>query len=137
MITHIPAPAATTAQILHGPINAATVEGNPKTPLPTIEFTTSATRLQRPMARSSSLRGASSGADSIACLYHKDVMLTKPTEYRRNRIARLHRPSILGPRYGFFSTARLWVRLCSREGLQIYNSPQSGTRQISVIPRNR
>jgi hypothetical protein len=33
------------------PINAATVDGSPKTPLPMMEFTTSATRLHRPMAR--------------------------------------------------------------------------------------
>jgi hypothetical protein len=52
MITHIPHPAAITAQTLDRPIKPATVEGSPKTPLPMIEFTTSATRLHRPMARS-------------------------------------------------------------------------------------
>src|ERR1700731_970533 len=31
----------------------ATVEGSPKTPLPMMEFTTSATRLQRPITRTS------------------------------------------------------------------------------------
>src|SRR5580693_6041628 len=38
-------------------MSAATVEGSPKTPLPMIEFTTSATRLQRPMARIRSWAG--------------------------------------------------------------------------------
>src|SRR5580698_7402988 len=38
-------------------MRAATVEGSPKTPLPMMEFTTSATRLQRPMARTRSWAG--------------------------------------------------------------------------------
>src|SRR5271168_3690362 len=46
-------------------MRAATVEGKPNTPLPMIEFTTSATRLQRPMARSSSRRGGFAEGDSI------------------------------------------------------------------------
>src|SRR5271169_6439639 len=50
-------------------MRAATVEGSPKTPLPMIEFTTSATRLQRPMARRSSGRGGFADGDSIsACV---------------------------------------------------------------------
>jgi hypothetical protein len=32
-------------------MSPVTVEGSPKTPLPMMEFTTSATRLQRPIAR--------------------------------------------------------------------------------------
>src|SRR5580658_7087291 len=60
-------------------MSAATAEGRPKTPLPMIEFTTSATRLQRPMARTRFARGAprtessrsASGATFvIGLLYH-------------------------------------------------------------------
>src|ERR1039458_4948350 len=57
-------------------MRAATVEGNPKTPLPMMEFTTSATRLQRPMARMRSGRGVLAVESSItAGLYHKPTML--------------------------------------------------------------
>jgi hypothetical protein len=51
------------------------VDGNPKTPLPIMEFTTSAVRLQRPMARTSSWLDAFGGSDSgIAWFYHKSTM---------------------------------------------------------------
>lgn len=52
------------------------MEGNPNTPLPMTEFTTSAARLQRPMARTRCLPGAGFWVDSrvdsvTARLYHK------------------------------------------------------------------
>src|SRR5580692_2446752 len=58
-------------------MRAATVEGRPKTPLPMIELTTSATRLQRPIARSSSRRGGFADGDSIrAFVSHTRVVRT-------------------------------------------------------------
>ena len=51
MITPMAAPAINTATTLRLPRSPATVAGNPKIPLPIIEFTTSAVRLQRPIAR--------------------------------------------------------------------------------------
>ena len=51
-------------------MRAATVEGSPKTPLPMMEFTTSATRLQRPMARTSSWCGGLAKTVPSARLYH-------------------------------------------------------------------
>ena len=45
------APATSTAKTLRLPSNPATVPGSPKTPLPITEFTVSATKLQRPIAR--------------------------------------------------------------------------------------
>ena len=66
----IPAPAATTAQMLEVPMSAATVEASPKTPLPITELITSAVRLQRPMARTSGLAGEGSADRAIARLYH-------------------------------------------------------------------
>jgi hypothetical protein len=48
------------------------VEGNPNTPLPITEFTTSAVRLQRPMARTSWRLDVPGGSVSgIAWFYHK------------------------------------------------------------------
>jgi len=44
------APASNTAQGLAAPRSPARTEGSPKTPLPIIEFTTSATKLHRPIA---------------------------------------------------------------------------------------
>jgi hypothetical protein len=51
MITPMAAPAIKTATTLRLPRSPATVAGNPKIPLPIIEFTMSAARLHRPMAR--------------------------------------------------------------------------------------
>src|ERR1700686_2846117 len=63
-------------------MRAATVEGSPNTPLPMIEFTTSATRLQRPMARTRSwLRGSGEGGCIIARLYHKRLMLGQQSDW--------------------------------------------------------
>src|SRR5580700_1496097 len=53
MTMAIAAPASRTASTLARPSSPATTEGRPKTPLPMIKLTTSATRLQRPMARCS------------------------------------------------------------------------------------
>src|SRR5271155_5242314 len=67
-------------------MRAATVEGKPNTPLPMMEFTTSATRLQRPIARTSSCRGGFAGADSInACLYHKSQASARPVSLDTSR----------------------------------------------------
>src|SRR5580693_9140944 len=58
-------------------MRAATVEGRPKTPLPMIELTSSATRLQRPIARTSSRRGGFAEGDSIrAFVSHTGVTRT-------------------------------------------------------------
>src|SRR5690348_1649937 len=53
MMTPIAAPPPSTSQGLSRPVLAASTEGKPKTPLPMMELTISATRLQRPMARTS------------------------------------------------------------------------------------
>src|SRR5579864_4519645 len=53
MIAAIANPARSTASGLHAPTNPATTDGRPKTPLPIMQFTVSATMLQRPMARTS------------------------------------------------------------------------------------
>ncbi len=50
-MTAIPAPASSTARGLNFPRRPATAEGSPNTPLPMMEFTTNAVRLQRPMTR--------------------------------------------------------------------------------------
>jgi hypothetical protein len=48
------------------------VEGSPKTPLPITEFTTSAVRLQRPMARTNCWSPGTCERDSgTGCFYHK------------------------------------------------------------------
>src|SRR5215469_8547815 len=72
MITPIPAPAMSAASGLARPRNPATGAGKPKIPLPIILLTTSATMLQRPMARTNSvceLCGALAGG-IIGPLYH-------------------------------------------------------------------
>src|SRR5262245_47714876 len=51
MITPTANPASKTAHGLAVPTNPAIEEGNPKTPLPMMELTINAARLQRPMAR--------------------------------------------------------------------------------------
>src|ERR1700721_2705562 len=51
MIPPMGAPALNTPRTLRLPRSAATVAGNPKIPLPIIEFRARAARLQRPMAR--------------------------------------------------------------------------------------
>src|SRR5579864_5187668 len=71
-ITPIPPPASSTARGLNFPIKPATVEGSPKTPLPITELTTSAVRLQRPIARTSCwLRWRDGAVSGIAWFYHK------------------------------------------------------------------
>jgi len=59
---------------LNFPRRPATVEGSPNTPLPMMEFTTSAVRLQRPMARRSWWPGgvgSVGGVSGIAWFYHR------------------------------------------------------------------
>jgi hypothetical protein len=56
-MTAIAAPAINTATTLRLPRSPATVAGNPKMPLPIIEFTASAARLHRPMARTKPVCG--------------------------------------------------------------------------------
>src|SRR5437868_2404965 len=51
-------PAISPARGLDRPVRAATVEGSPNTPPPMVEFTTSATRLHRPIARTNWPDGA-------------------------------------------------------------------------------
>ena len=58
------------------PSRPATAEGSPKTPLPITEFTTSAVRLQRPMARTSCwLRDTCGSVSGTGCFYHKSERL--------------------------------------------------------------
>ena len=72
MTTAITAAASTTAGTLAPPIRRANSEGSPKTPLPITQLTVSATRLQRPMARTSCGRDeVDEEASGIARLYHK------------------------------------------------------------------
>src|ERR1700722_9452889 len=82
MITLIPAPAATTAKALKLPMSPATVEGSPKTPLPMMEFTTSANRLQRPITRTSPSRGGLLAGYSIRAFVsqNEDARTTVKTE---------------------------------------------------------
>src|SRR5580693_860024 len=66
-------------------MRAATVEGSPKTPLPMMEFTTKATRLQRPMARISSwLGGFGRGVSIRAFVSQPGVILDKQSSLRRS-----------------------------------------------------
>ena|SRR5580692_645970 len=66
-------------------MRAATVEGSPKTPLPMMEFTTNATRLQRPMARISSwLGGFGEGVSIRAFVSQPGVILDKQSRLRRS-----------------------------------------------------
>jgi hypothetical protein len=51
MMTPAAAPPRTTASTLARPTLSARTAGNPKTPLPMMQFTVSAAMLQRPMAR--------------------------------------------------------------------------------------
>src|SRR5579862_4631377 len=72
MMMLIPAPASSTAHGLTAPSSAAAVEGSPKMPLPRMLLSTSATMLQRSMARTSCGRAARGGGSCvIAILYHK------------------------------------------------------------------
>ena len=58
------------------PSKPATVEGSPKTPLPITEFTTSAVRLQRPMARTNCwLPGTWGSVSGTGWFYHKSARL--------------------------------------------------------------
>src|ERR1700693_1102844 len=74
-------------------MSAATVEGRPKTPLPMMEFTTSATRLQRPMARSS-WRGGLEETDSIRAFVSQPND-SQATVVRGGRRIRPHRRASL------------------------------------------
>src|SRR5271154_4517057 len=75
----IAAPASTTASTLARPSRPATTEGRPNTPLPITEFATSATRLQRPIARTKPslenfwLESLSCRVPVTASLYHKSI----------------------------------------------------------------
>jgi hypothetical protein len=80
MMTAIPAPAKRTARGLIFPMRFATTDGKPKIPLPMMELTVSATRLQRPMARTSP--DVPVGAVSIiAVLYHRSQISSPLVTY--------------------------------------------------------
>src|SRR5579864_2681989 len=65
------APARRTAHGLRGPMRSLTCAGRPKMPLPRMELTVRATRLQRPMARTRpSLEEGSNADGGTASLYH-------------------------------------------------------------------
>jgi uncharacterized protein YbjT (DUF2867 family) len=67
--------------MLSGPSSFATCDGSPKIPLPRMQFTTSATRLQRPMARTSPSSDTLVSSVSVtAILYHK-YLFTKSKNY--------------------------------------------------------
>ena len=73
------APARSTTQGLASPVRRARSDGKPKIPLPTMELTTSAAKLHRPMARTRldcSLPGK-------PCLYHSDRVMShsQPNDY--------------------------------------------------------
>src|SRR5580704_10614743 len=70
--------------VLAFPTSAAIAEGNPKMPLPRMLLSTSATMLQRPMARTSCGEAlAERGSAVIARLYHTAAPV--PTAARRLR----------------------------------------------------
>src|SRR5215468_6101375 len=74
MSTDIAIAATTTASMLARPTRLARTEGRPKTPLPMMQFTVRAARLQRPIARTSpSLEVAAVALLLIASLYHRCV----------------------------------------------------------------
>jgi hypothetical protein len=60
-----------TANTLARPSKLAKTEGRPKTPLPMMQFTVSAARLQRPMARTRPSLVFFEPVSGIASLYHK------------------------------------------------------------------
>src|SRR5260370_5530673 len=73
------AAATRAASTLARPSRLATTEGRPKTPLPMMEFTTSATRLQRPMARRRVWPGSLVAAEAIrAFVSHADTDWQEP-----------------------------------------------------------
>src|SRR5215472_340427 len=72
MITAIATAASTTARMLARPTRLVKTEGRPKTPLPMMQFTVRAARLQRPIARTNpSLERVSMALLVIASLYHR------------------------------------------------------------------
>src|SRR5437660_7595044 len=72
MMTLMAAAARTTATTLDRPTSPARTEGKPKTPLPMMQLTMSAARLQRPMARTNpSLDMLPWRVSVTASLYHK------------------------------------------------------------------
>src|ERR1700745_1728803 len=72
MIIAIATAPNTTARMLARPTRLARTEGRPKTPLPMMQLTVRAVRLQRPIARTNpSLEGASMALLVIASLYHR------------------------------------------------------------------
>src|SRR5215831_452246 len=72
MITAIAIAATMTARMLARPTRLARTEGKPKTPLPMMQFTVRAARLQRPIALTNpSLEVASAALLVIASLYHR------------------------------------------------------------------
>src|ERR1700747_3219080 len=71
MMAAIASPASSTATGLHRPTSPATTDGKPKMPLPIMQFTTSATMLQRPMARTSCGGVLCESPCGIVLLYHK------------------------------------------------------------------
>src|ERR1017187_5644191 len=76
MMTPIAAAARTTANTLVRPTSPASTEGNPKKPLPIMQFTVSAARLQLPMARTSCVLVVIGGSVSgTAWFYHKWMIL--------------------------------------------------------------
>jgi threonine synthase len=84
MITAIPHPPKRTASGLLFPSSPASTEGSPKIPLPRMLFTTSATMLQRPIARTSSGCFWEGGGLTVA-LYHnatdsRSISLCQPRE---------------------------------------------------------
>ena len=81
-MTDIAMAARATASTLARPSRFARAEGRPKTPLPMMQFTVSAARLQRPIARTKpSLEVVSRLVSAIASLYHKSLACWRSTPW--------------------------------------------------------
>src|SRR5215467_1110325 len=77
--TRAPEPATTQASGLYPPSQPAKSEGSRKIPAPSMELAMSATRLQRPMVRTKSVRaGPDCGAESKRCPSLRRAGLGRP-----------------------------------------------------------
>jgi len=79
MMTPIASAAIRTAKMLARPRSAAMAEGNPKTPLPIMQLTMSAARLQRPMARTRPSDDVPDADASVSCVSAIAILYHKPT----------------------------------------------------------
>src|SRR5215472_120488 len=127
MITDIAIAATTTASMLARPTRLARTEGRPKTPLPMMQFTVRAARLQRPIARTNpSLEAASVVLVLLKKLYHRC-----PKEWQLERASsRIHG----GPRR---TVSRRLARAWAHAPLRTRFPNDEGTAVRFYCRRNR